>query len=165
MFKFCASKKIADKFELVLCCVFSYVMNAVCELVYGRWPSFTVLSNIYGKVVISSICFTLICIFCAWVLQRSWFENVCVSWFHVSPRSDLLDGILDTPEAANIRIYLKSNKGSVYGHYAGRDDDSSDPWIAIKGPIIYSSDGIQQDFDKGVMYLVRLSEVDHMVVD
>lgn len=165
MFKFCASKKISDKFELVLCCVFSYVMNALCELAYGRHPNLTILTSIYGKVVVSTCGFALICLLCAIIVQRSWFEYICVLLFHVSPRSDLLDGVLDAPESVNIRVYLKSDKGSVSGHYAGRDDDSPNPWIAIKNPTVYFSNGAKQDFDKSVTYLIRVADVDHIVVD
>ncbi len=73
--------------------------------------------------------------------------------------------MLDTLDAVNIRIYLKSDGGSVYGHYAGRDDDVADPWIAIKEPIVYSSDGSHQNFGNSIIYLIRISDIDHMVVD
>lgn len=165
VFKFCASKKIQDKYEFILCCVFSYVMNALWELAYERWPNIAVLSNSYGKVIISSIGFVIICVICAVIVRQLWFEKVCVCLFHVSPKSDLLDNVLDTPDAVNIRIFLKSDKGSVYGHYAGRDDDSANPWIAIKGPIVYSSDGSHQDFGESIIYLIRISDVEHMVID
>ncbi len=165
VFKFCASKKIRDKFEIVLCCVFSYIMNALCILAYGRWPNFTILSNVYGKVIVSTAGFTIICVLCALIVRRSEFEKMCVFLFHVSPKSDLLDDVLDTRDAVNLRIYLKSDRGSVYGHYAGRDDDVADPWIAIKEPIVYSEDGTHQDFGNSVFYLIRIADIDHMVVD
>lgn len=165
VFKFCASKKVSDKYEIILCCVFSYVMNAFCELAHGKFTGSVVLASVYGKVVVSSVAFSIICLFCAWLIQRPLFEKICVDLFHVSPRSDLLDGVLDKPEATNIRVYLKDGKGSVYGHYAGRDDDSSDKWIAITEPTVFSKDGSKQDFDKEIVYLVRISDIDHMIVE
>lgn len=165
VFKFCASRKFSGKHEIVVCCVFSYVMNALCELAYGKFSWATVLASVYGKVVVSSVAFSIICLFCAWLIQRPLFEKICVDLFHVSPRSDLLDGVLDKPDAVNIRAYLKDGKGSVYGHYAGRDDDSSDKWIAITEPTVFSEDGSKQDFDKEIVYLVRISDIDHMIVE
>lgn len=77
----------------------------------------------------------------------------------------MLSDVLDTPDALNIRIYLKKGDVSVYGHYVGRDDSIADPWIAVKEPTVIYNDGSREEFENCVVYLIRVADVDHMVVE
>lgn len=165
VFKFCASKTVSDQYQIVLSCALSYITNAFLEVINGLSSEPTIVSSIYGRVVISTVALLVCGIVASIIIRTNVFEGVCSYLFGVSPKTDLFDGILDVKDGANVKIFLKGKRISVYGHYAGRDDDCSDPWIAISEPIVYTVGEQEQAFAKDVNFLVRISDIDYMVVE
>lgn len=155
---------MSDKYEIIFSCALSYISNAFLEVICGDNQQ-SVFASVYGRVVSSTAILFICSVIVSIIIRTSWFDSLCSNWFGVSPKKDLFDGILDKKDGANIKVFLKSEKISVYGHYAGRDDDCAEPWIAISGPTIYTVGDKDQVFDKRVNFLVRISDIDHMLVD
>lgn len=163
---FAASRRPNQKSQVIASCIISFLLISLCNTIFELHPKWTLFTNMFGQVLVSSLISILFGFIFAIILRTKWFDKLCCALFGVSPHTDIFESALDVKEGANIRVFFKNhNNFNVYGHYAGRDIREKDEWLCITEPLIHDEDGNERQNPPDVSYLCRVSDIECIFVE
>ncbi len=165
-FMFVSGRNYSTNIQLIASCVLSYLLMGSCGLIAHLLAHVQFLGTWQFQIVMSSFIAVLLALLICKLINSPAVTNFFISKFRVSPKSDVLETLLDKKEGTNLRIYFKDDPGySVYGHYHGRDTSGDERWIYITGCIYFMNDGEQKKTEDDHIYLCRISDIDHFIVE